>query len=98
MGIGVARIARSPTSKARSRSLLLFLLQLLFNFFWSMIFFNVQAFGFAFLWLVMLWLLIFGMILSFRKVDRSAAWLQLPYFLWITFAAYLSLGVYLLNR
>ena len=98
MGMGAARIYLSPASKARSRSLLLFLVQLAFNFFWSIIFFNLQAFGFAFLWLIALWILILLMILSFREVDQPAAWLQIPYLLWVTFAAYLNFGVWLLNR
>lgn len=98
MGIGAARIYLSPRSGTRSRSLLLFVLQLAFNFFWSIIFFNLQAFGFAFIWLILLWLLILLMIFSFRKVDPLAAWLQIPYLLWVTFAAYLNFGVWLLNK
>ena len=105
MGIGAARIYLAPASNARSRSLLLFFVQLAFNFFWSIIFFNLQAFGFAFLWLIALMtfmflfnlVLILLMILSFRKVDKPAAWLQMPYLLWVTFAAYLNLGVWMLN-
>lgn len=98
MGIGAARIYLAHTSGARSRSLILFLIQLIFNFFWSIIFFNFQAYGFAFIWLLILWFLILLMILSFRKVDKLAAWLQLPYLLWVTFAAYLNFGVWLLNK
>ena len=98
MGIGAARIYLSPAFNARTRSLMLFLIQLAFNFFWSIIFFNFQNFGFAFIWLIALWILILLMILSFREVDKLAAWLQIPYLLWVTFAAYLNLGVWLLNR
>lgn len=98
MGIGAARIYLASASGARSRSLLLFLVQLVVNFFWSIIFFNLQAFGFSFIWLFLLWILILWMILSFRKVDKIAAWLQIPYLLWVTFAAYLNFGVWLLNR
>ena len=47
--------------------------------------------------LAALWLLILWMILTFRKVDRAAAWLQVPYLLWVTFAAYLNFGVWRLN-
>ena len=97
MGIGAARIYLAPESNARSRSLLLFLVQLAFNFFRSIIFFNLQAFGFAFLWLIVLWVLILLMILSFREVDKPAAWLQIPYLLWVTFAAYLNFVVWMLN-
>jgi len=98
IGISAAHIYLAPASGARSRSLLLFLIQLIFNFFWSFIFFNFQAFGFAFIWLIILWILILLMILSFHQVDKLAAWLQIPYLLWVTFAAYLNLGVWLLNK
>lgn len=98
MGISAARIDLAPVSAARSQSLMLFFLQLAFNFFWSIIFFNLQRFGFAFVWLMALWVLIGLMILSFRKVDPLAAWLQVLYFLWVTFAAYLNFGVWWLNR
>lgn len=97
MGIGAARIAQSGPSAARRRSLRLFFVQLAFNFFWSIIFFNLQRFGFALLWLAALWALILSMILSFAKVDKAAALLQIPYLLWVGFAAYLNLGVWLLN-
>ena len=98
MGIGAARIWRAPPSQERTRSLRLFFTQLGFNFFWSIIFFNLQAFGFALLWLAALWVLIVMMINSFRKVDRLAALLQIPYLLWVSFAAYLKFGVWRLNR
>ena len=98
MGAGAARVALSPSSPARSRGLRLFLVQLAVNFFWSLLFFNRQAFGLAFLWLLLLWFLILRMILVFRAADPPAALLQIPYLLWVTFAAYLNLGVWLLNR
>lgn len=98
MGLGAARIYLTPASNARSRALLLFFLQLTFNFFWSILFFNFQLFGFSLLWLLALWVLILLMILAFRQVDPLAAALQIPYLLWVTFAAYLNLGVWLLNR
>lgn len=97
MGIGAARIATSPDRPEGDNSLNLFIIQLIVNFFWSFFFFNAQAFGFAFIWLIVLWLLVLAMILSFRKVDKLAALLQIPYLIWLTFAAYLNLAVYLLN-
>ena len=97
MGIGAARIYLAPPSKARSRGLNLFIAQLVVNFFWSPIFFNLQAFGPAFFWLLLLWGLVLWMILTFRKVDLPAANLQIPYLLWLTFAAYLNAGVWYLN-
>lgn len=98
MGIGAARVYQAPASAARSRSLLLFFAQLAFNFFWSIIFFTFQSFGFAFFWLLALWGLILWMILSFHRVDKSAAWLQIPYLLWVSFAAYLNFSIWMLNR
>lgn len=97
MGISAARISLSPESKSRDLGLNLFVAQLVVNFFWSPIFFNAQAFGLAFGWLMLLWVLVLTMILVFRKVDPLAAWLQLPYLAWLTFAAYLSYGVWMLN-
>ena len=98
MGISAARIYLASLSLARTRGLRLFFLQLFFNFFWSIIFFNLQAFGFALLWLLVLGGLILLMILTFRKTDVPAAWLQVLYLLWVTFAAYLNFGVWMLNR
>ena len=98
MGISAARIWAAPKSQARSRGLNLFIAQLIVNFFWSLFFFNAQAFGFAFLWLLLLWVLVLLMILAFWKVDPLAAKLQIPYLIWLTFAAYLNFGVWLLNR
>lgn len=98
MGISAARISLTPQSEDRSRGLNLFILQLVVNFFWSLIFFNAQAYGFALLWLILLWILVFLMIRSYFAVDPAAAKLQLPYLLWLTFAAYLNAGVWYLNR
>ena len=97
MGISAARISLTPPSTIRSRSLNIFVIQLAVNFFWSLIFFNAKAYGFSFLWLLLLWGLVFGIILLFRQIDSVAAALQIPYLLWLTFAAYLSYGVWKLN-
>ena len=97
MGIGAARVWQAPPSADRTRGPTLFSVQLAFNFFWSIIFFNAQAFGLALIWLAVLWVLILWMILAFRKVDKWAALLQIPYLLWVSFAAYLNFGVWALN-
>lgn len=97
MGIGAARIYLSPASRTRSRALQLYLVQLFFNFLWSILFFNLERFGFALVWLIALWLLILWMTLTFRKIDPLSAQLQIPYLLWVAFAAYLNLGVWVLN-
>jgi tryptophan-rich sensory protein len=97
MGISAARIWLSEPSELRSRSINLFIAQLVVNFFWSLIFFDARSFPLAFLWLLLLWGLVAWMIITFRKIDSRAALLQVPYLLWLTFAAYLSAGVWVLN-
>lgn len=97
MGVSAARIWLLPGSAARRAALRVYLLQLAVNFFWSLWFFNLQAFGFAFFWLVLLCALIVRMLLAFRELDAPAGWLQLPYLLWVFFAGYLNYGVWMLN-
>jgi len=81
-----------------SSALGIYLLQLAVNFFWSIIFFNMRAFLFAFIWILLLWILIIVMIKRFYEISPLAAYLQIPYLLWVTFAAYLILAIYILNR
>ena len=97
MGIGAARVSLTPPSPERHRGLNLFIAQLTVNFFWSLIFFNLQAYGFALFWLCLLWVLVAWMTLTFWQVDPLAAWLQVPYLLWLTFAAYLNAATWVLN-
>ncbi len=98
MGISSAIIYKNGTDREEVQSALkVYALQLAVNFFWSLIFFNMQAYLFAFIWLVLLWVLVIVMIVKFKKISPAAAWLQIPYLLWITFAGYLSLMIYLLN-
>lgn len=97
MGISAARIWQAENSAPKKHSINLFILQLAVNFFWPLFFFNLQAYGFALLWLIALWVLVFLLFLNNRKIDMPAAWLLLPYLIWLSFALYLNLGVYLLN-
>ena len=97
MGVGAARVYRKPPSGDRTRGLILFGGQLAVNFFWSMIFFNFQRFGFALAWLILLLILVVWMTVVFDRVDRPAALMQIPYILWLCFAAYLNFGVWVLN-
>ena len=97
MGIGAARVSLTPPTKVRSTGLNLFVAQLIVNFFWSLIFFNIRRYGLALLWLVILWVFVVRMISAFRKTDSPAAGLQIPYLVWVTFAVYLNYGVWILN-
>lgn len=72
-------------------------LQLLFNFLWSILFFQLAWYLFAFLWLLCLLALIAVTLRRFYRIDRVSGYLLLPYLLWVTFAGYLNLGIYWLN-
>ena len=97
MGISAARVSLAEPSKARSWGLNLFIAQLAVNFFWPLFFFNLQAFGFAFIWLILLWVLVEATIWMFWRVDQTAAWLLVPYSAWLTFAAILNAAVWIMN-
>lgn len=98
MGIASYLVITSGQSKTKIKdALITYYLQLFFNFFWSIIFFNLEWYMFAFVWLLILWVLIFNTIISFYEISKTAAYLMLPYLLWVTFAGYLNLGIYLLN-
>ena len=98
MGFGIARIRLTSPSRARERASNVYIAQLILNFFWTLIFFNAQAYGLAILWLGLLWALVLIMILRFHRLDPLAGKLQIPYLLWLSFALYLNIGVWILNR
>jgi len=76
----------------------IYYLQLLVNALWPIFFFVLKWRLFAFIWILLLLALIVVMIIRFYRKNKVAGLLQLPYLLWTTFATYLNLGVYLLNR
>lgn len=96
MGVSAAKIYKS-NSRTAGAALTVYALSLIFNFFWPLFFFRAQAFFFSFGWLCLLWVLVLLTILFYRRVSPWAAYLQVPYLLWLTFAAYLNLGIALLN-
>lgn len=98
MGFGAVRVSLQPQSKVRDWGLNLFAVQLILNFFWSLIFFNAQAYGLAVVWLLVLLGAVMVMSVLFYRVDKIAGLSQIPYILWLSFAAYLSIGVWRLNR
>ena len=98
MGIASYIIWRQGSDKAEVKDAIrYYLIQLAFNFFWSIFFFNFEWYLFSFIWLVALWVLILLTILKFCKISPAAAYLMIPYLVWVTFAGYLNLGIYLLN-
>ena len=83
--------------KSRNTSIKLYIAQLIFNFFWSIIFFNMKQYFFAFIWLIILWILILLLIINSNKINKVCTYLLIPYLLWVTFAGYLNLGIAILN-
>lgn len=91
-------IVSESSDPARNKALIIYWVQLVINSIWSLIFFGFEMYLFAFIWLLILLISVIIMIVKFYKVDKKAAYLNIPYVLWIIFAGYLNLGIYLLNR
>lgn len=99
MGVSAAMVltdARVEKSE-RSSAIIPYAASLFVNFFWSILFFNFRAFMPAFIWLLLLEFLVVMTITSYRKVNTGAAYLQIPYALWVAFAGYLNFATWLLN-
>ena len=98
MGVASYLILTADAEKQeKSKALSVYIYQLIVNFLWPTIFFNFQWFLFAFLWLVLLWVLILITIFRFYHISKPAGYLLIPYLIWVTFAGYLNLGIWLLN-
>ena len=98
MGIALYLVVITRTREDKKPAIISFGVQLFFNFFWSIIFFNAQAYLLAFIWLLLLWVAIVFNIYFFNKINTTSAKLLIPYLVWVTFAGYLNLGIYILNR
>ena len=98
MGISLYLIWDLPPDNERNLALIAFGVQLLFNFCWSFIFFYFKMIGFAFLEIVVLWICIVFMLILFYRIKPMAAYINLPYLLWVSFATILNAGYYFLNR
>lgn len=99
MGYASYRVLISGADSEQIRkALILYGVQLFFNFLWPLVFFGLEWRLVAFFILVVLWVLIFLTMRAFSQIDERAGDLLLPYILWVTFAGYLNLGVYFLNR
>lgn len=96
MGVSAAIVFTSD-SKKKDDALFIYAVSLVLNFSWSIFFFNMQSFIVSFIILVALWLSIMITIIKYYKINKAAAWLQLPYLLWVTFAGYLNFAIILLN-
>ena len=96
MGISATLVYESHC-KYKKYGLLIYGVQLIFNFLWSMFFFLGEQFVLSFGWLTILILMVVGMILLFYKCNKIAGYLQIPYLVWLCFAMYLNYIVVILN-
>ncbi len=96
MGISTYLILESK-GQNKEKGLILYGVQLILNASWTYFFFNLNWFLFSFILVIIILILVIYMIKEFHKINPLAAYLQLPYVLWLIFAAILSYNVYLLN-
>ena len=102
MGLGSYFLLLAPAEsiekkRAKCIAMIVYFIQLCFNFVWSLIFFDAKQYTFAFVWLMILWVMIIVMIWKTSKVCWKAMLMFIPYLLWCTFAAYLNLMIAILN-
>ena len=95
MSISYYLISESPNNDKAVRA---YWFQLVINSLWTLIFFGFKSYLFAFIWLLLLLVSIIVMMVEFYKHDKRSTYLNIPYLLWVIFAGYLNLGIYLLNR
>lgn len=99
MGISSYLVINSGAEQEKiDKAISIYGYQLVVNFLWPTFFFNLNWYLFSFFWLVLLWILVLIMIFRFLEIDKRAAWLNIPYLIWLTFAGYLNLAIWLLNK
>lgn len=97
LGISFFLIWKENPSRYRNSAIIVFAIQILLNFAWSFIFFYFNLIGAALLEIILLWTSIAAMIYLFYKIKPVAAYLNIPYLLWVSFATILNAGYYFLN-
>lgn len=96
MGVS-AYIVHSSGAENSKRALTLYWVQLFVNFCWSIIFFRFEALWFAVIAVILLLALVFAMVICFRRINRVAGNINIPYLLWVSFASYLTIATALIN-
>jgi len=97
MGVSLFLIWNQNASKERNRAISVFLIQQALNFGWSFIFFYFNMIGLALIEIILLWISIFIMLVMFYKIKPVAAYINIPYLCWVTFATVLNAAYYFLN-
>ena len=96
--MGISYAILESNSQVDSKINFIYYFQLFVNALWSIFFFSLKWKLFSFIWILLLDVLVIIMIIKFYNKNKTSGLLQIPYLLWILFASYLNLGVYLLNR
>ena len=98
MGIASYLVLMSGKPRQTVRNALtVYGIQLIVNFFWPILFFNLVLYLLSFIWLIALWILILTTYILFRRISKTSGYLLIPYLIWVAFAGYLNLSIYLLN-
>jgi len=97
MGISFYYVWKKPLSRERNIAITIFLFQLLLNFLWGIFFFSLHAPFLALIDIVMMWIAILLTIFSFSRLSKTAAWLLVPYILWVSFATVLNWDIWRMN-
>ena len=98
MGVSMFLIWNTPKTELRQKALAIFGIQLFFNFWWSILFFSFHTVFLSVIDILIMWFLIIYMITLFKKIKPVAAYLQIPYLLWVSFATVLNISIWYLNR
>ncbi|WP_231385497.1 TspO/MBR family protein [Flavobacterium sp. CG_9.10] len=98
MGVSMFLIWNTPKTELRQKALTVFGIQLFFNFWWSILFFSFHTILISVVDILLMWFLIIYMITLFKKIKPAAAYLQIPYLFWVTFATVLNISIWYLNR
>ncbi len=99
IGISLALVwDRAPSGTAKNRALVIFAVQMVLNLVWTPVFFGAYLVLAALVIIALLWIAILMTILAFLKLNRTAAWLLVPYLIWVSYASYLNAGIFWLNR
>lgn len=96
MGISLYIVSESYSNE-KNKAYCIYIIQLLVNSLWTLIFFGMKMYLLSFIWILLLIVLVIIMIIRFLRINKIAGLLQIPYLLWLVFASYLSLSVYILN-
>lgn len=95
--MGIASYLVLTSGQPNQQALLWYAVQLALNFLWPILFFNLELYFLSFILLVLLWWSILKTIELFYEISKPAAYLLIPYLLWVTFAGYLNFTIALLN-